>query len=378
MTLEELIYKRFTEYGPLTSRLTRYQGRPAVFSPAPPEDIRDKWEESEQYPRIVYSYDMQANTERKTAGTLNVELYCQNRAETVPEDIAPEIRKCLKDILLKAEDGSLYAFAWSRTDAFEIRENKNDLIIGCDVRFDILEFTNQETTDPDPIIATSRYIKRLYPDCIVVGLDHMEDITEATVEKPVLYCELTSVEKGEESYSVTWMNGVIAVHIFCPDSSVRMKMSTALANRISLDGEIILLDTSPMFIRNLRIDNKSDYLKEGQLFITGRYGLLRHKQKRYTLNHAPYRHENTNTINQKGGMNMATEKKAAPEEAQETKATGQGDTLYSVTDFASQAKKLFGTTPEAVTVAFHMAGIENATIEEAKKTVSEFLQKEVG
>lgn len=47
MTLEELIYRRFTEYEPLTKRLTTYQGKPAVFSPAPPDDIHDGWNGSE-------------------------------------------------------------------------------------------------------------------------------------------------------------------------------------------------------------------------------------------------------------------------------------------------------------------------------------------
>lgn len=285
MTLEELIYKRFTEYEPLTKSLTTYQGKPAVFSPAPPDDIHGGWKGSEQYPRIVYSYDMQANTERKSAGTLNVALYCQNRVHIAPEDIEPEIKKCLKDILLKAEDGSLYAFAWSRTDAFEIEEKKNDLIIGCDVRFDILEFTCQETTDPDPVVATSRYVKELYPSCIVVGLDHMEEITEATAQRPVIFCEINSIEKQEETNTVAWMRGVIAVHIFCPDSSIRLKMTAAIANAMALDGEIILLDRSPMFLQRLQVDNKSDYLKEGQIFITGKYGLLRYKPKGYSLNH---------------------------------------------------------------------------------------------
>lgn len=53
------------------------------------------------------------------------------------------------------------------------------------------------------------------------------------------------------------------------------------------------------------------------------------------------------------------------------------ETRYSVSDFAKQAKKLFGTTPEAVTVALRKAGKQTATVEEAQKTVREFLAKEV-
>lgn len=52
-------------------------------------------------------------------------------------------------------------------------------------------------------------------------------------------------------------------------------------------------------------------------------------------------------------------------------------TTYSVQDFSKQAKKMFGTTPEMVTVALRTAGKETATIEEAKETVKAFMEKEV-
>lgn len=53
------------------------------------------------------------------------------------------------------------------------------------------------------------------------------------------------------------------------------------------------------------------------------------------------------------------------------------DTRYSVSDFAQQAKSMFGTTAEMVTVALRAAGKSAATVEEAKAIVKEFLAKEV-
>ena len=79
------------------------------------------------------------------------------------------------------------------------------------------------------------------------------------------------------------MDGKIAVHVLCPNSEVRIKIATIIAQRISLDGEIIMLDYSPMFVKHLQVNYKADYLKEGQLFITGHYGLLRYKAKEHTL-----------------------------------------------------------------------------------------------
>lgn len=229
MKLEELIQKRFTEREGLTKFLAKFGDYPAIFSPEAPKDNQN-WGTDVHYPRLVYNYDMQADEERKSAGTLSVSLLCQNTEDATEEDITPEmleplVRDCLKDVLLHSEDGKLYAFAWNRTDAFELAESKTDLIIGSDVRFDILEYTSQETTDPDPVMAMNKFVKELYPECIVVGLDRMEEITEASRETPVIYCRLNSMEKvWQEKGTVlnllvteTWINMDVTIDSFTPD-----------------------------------------------------------------------------------------------------------------------------------------------------------------
>lgn len=285
MNLEELIYKRLSEAKNLTKYLTRYAGRPAIFTPEAPGDRESGWGRATQYPRAVFNFDMQADGERKSAGTLSVALICRNDSEAVPELIEPAVKKALKDVLLKDDNGTLYAFAWARTEGFSMTEEKNELLIGSEIRFDIMEYPQQETTDPDPIMAMARYIKNLYPGSIVVGVDHMADETEASKEAPVFYCRLTEIEKLEETNTVVWMNGKIAISLLCPDGATRLKMAAAVLNSLSLDGEVTMLDDSPMFMERLTANLKSDYLKDGQIFVTGRYGLLRYKAVGYPLRH---------------------------------------------------------------------------------------------
>jgi hypothetical protein len=288
MILEELIRKRFLDSEKLTEHLAAFCGLPAVFSPEAPEQNQEGWGGKTQYPQIVYNFDLQANEERHSAGTLEVDLLCQNTTEVAPEDIEPKVRACLRDVILKPEGGTPYCFAWARTDNFTVDENKGNaksasMTIGCEIRFDILEYPSQETTDPDPIVAMNKYLKGMYPECIVMGYDNMEEITEATTERPVIYSRLVAVDKAEETNTVAWMDGRIAVHILCPDSGVRLKMASAITNALSLDGEVIMLDYSPMFVKRLQANHKSDYLKEGQISLTGHYGLLRYKAKQPTM-----------------------------------------------------------------------------------------------
>ena len=285
MNLEELIYKRLSEAKNLTKCLTRYAGQPAIFPPEAPGDREAGWGRATQYPRAVFNFDMQADGERKSAGTLSVAIICRNDSEAVPELIEPAVKKALKDVLLKDDNGTLYAFAWARTEGFSMTEEKNELLIGSEIRFDIMEYPQQETTDPDPIMAMARYIKNLYPGSIVVGVDHMADETEASKEAPVFYCRLTEIEKLEETNTVVWMNGKIAISLLCPDGATRLKMAAAVLNSLSLDGEVTMLDDSPMFMERLTANLKSDYLKDGQIFVTGRYGLLRYKAVGYPLRH---------------------------------------------------------------------------------------------
>lgn len=53
------------------------------------------------------------------------------------------------------------------------------------------------------------------------------------------------------------------------------------------------------------------------------------------------------------------------------------DSIYSATDLAANAKKLFNTMPECVMAALKMAGVKKCTIDEAKTLVKNFLNQEV-
>ena len=85
MILEELMHERFATYSFFKDQMAVYAGLPAVFYQGAPDDRQKGWE-GEQYPRIVYTIDMQADEERKSAGVMQVDLYCDER-KTLPEDI---------------------------------------------------------------------------------------------------------------------------------------------------------------------------------------------------------------------------------------------------------------------------------------------------
>lgn len=280
--LEELIHKRFVSLGNLVKQLGSFEGSPAVFCLSPPGDSQGGWEENSPCPKLVYSFQRKADGERHSAGTLSVSLLCQG-THKAPEETELLVKDCLRDVILKPEGGNPCCFIWKRTEAFAAGEEKSSITDRREIRFDILEYPSQESTDPDPIIAAAGYLKGLYPECLVMGCDNLGDITEVTEQQPVVYCRLAALEKSEETNTVAWVDSKIAIHILSPSHEVRMKLAAGMANRMSLDGELILPDRSPMFLKGISVNYRSDYLKEGQILFTGHYGLLRYRPEQRRL-----------------------------------------------------------------------------------------------
>ncbi len=285
MKLEGLIRKRILGNQDLSDKLVKYNGSPAVFFGDAPDDNQAGWENRTTMPRISFNYDTLADKERKSAGSLYVSIYCRNDTQgnmVFPEDIAPLVIKLLKDVIFNPDDFSVFYCTWNRTESYSVKETKNtnsaynnNSVIGCDVTFDILEYPQQSSTDPDPVMALNGYIAEAVPEAIVLHHHKIEDFEETTAERPIIYVRNGGFVLGRQTNSVCWMKGTLFIHLLCPDSGARMKMITALANRIALAGEIIMLDGSPMFVSAIEGNNSADYMTVGQVRLETAYGILR-------------------------------------------------------------------------------------------------------
>lgn len=278
MILEELMHERFATYSFFKDQMAVYAGLPAVFYQGAPDDRQKGWE-GEQYPRIVYTIDMQADEERKSAGVMQVDLYCDER-KTLPEDIEPYIRKCLVNLIVKPEGNSHYAFAWARTEMFSLERSARDrgvdtMIVGASVRFDILEYSRQETANPDPVQALSRWLKNLEKESLIIGKDHIEKFFEPSGEHPAFYVRVQSYKTNRATYALTWVDCNLAIHIIVPEPENRSLWARYIADRLNMAGEVIMLDDSPMLIFEVSVENNADYLTRGQVMVKAQYSIPR-------------------------------------------------------------------------------------------------------
>lgn len=283
MGFNALIHRRLSECQELSDMLAKYAGQPAIFNTEFPSDQQEGWEGQNQYPRISYRMDMQVNQERSSVGTLHVSIYTQKNY-LLMERLECLVRRSLKDILMKPKEQAPFCVSWARTEPYLL----DGMAVICkDVVFDILEYPAQETTDPDPVMAMAVFVKRRYPDAVVMGLDQLAEYTDPA-NRPVFYCRLEGLNAatGHCINTISWFHCRLAVHLLCPDAEIRLKMIAAVHQRLAMDTEVIMLDDSPMTIQELAMNNKADYLREGQLVVTGRYGCLRGGEKKHTLSGA--------------------------------------------------------------------------------------------
>lgn len=282
MTLAERILQCLSEDGQIAAQLAAYKGKPAVFYRTAPEDGSPGWDSQEHYPRIAFQVDLQVSQERKDAGTVRVSLLCKETG-TSPEEIEPLIRACMGALIIQTDQNPPYCISWAKTGDLVKPEGSSAGIIGLEMNFDIFSCPEQETTDPDPVTALNWYIKRKIPQAFVLGVDHLEHVRKAQAQSPVFYSRLESMEKGQVTNTVVWAEGKVAILVLCPQEDERLKWSMELAKALAFEEEITMQDHSPMQVKALQLNNKADYLKEGQILVTGRYGLLRYRNQPHMI-----------------------------------------------------------------------------------------------
>ena len=284
MKLEELIYSRISGANYGSPGLASFDGAPAIFFGPCPEDADRGWGDRRQYPRISYGLDLRGDPERQTAGTLFCDVWCTEDGPA-PEDIEPILRRVLCGVIMAPTGDNPCSFSWQASQTFQSnRDTKTDKVIGVTVTFDMIAFPEQITSDPDPVLAMMKYIRDEYPEITVIGQNTLPNFTEPSEEHPAVYFRLDSYEVGRETFTVAWLDGVVMCHLFAPGASARQRWIRAITDDLACRGEVIMLDTSPMFLRRIAADNTLDPLSAGQIRLGATWGILKRPKYAHRLN----------------------------------------------------------------------------------------------
>lgn len=283
MTLEELVYSRLKGDVLIAGWLTKFNDNPAVFEIQAPSDQDKGWDKKKTYPRIIYATDKQENAERKVSGTLTIDVMTTNDGATGPEVIEEQVRKLLTHTFFEATNEPVVALVWNQTAAFE----EDETVIGVTITFDMLAFPSQinGTRKPDPIKGIISYCKELYPTArLFDSAPTAPYMWTPTAQAPALYWRLTGVTTDQITNSVTWMTATIVGHLFAPTPSDRLPWIRQITEELATGPNIYMDDDSPLMLQRISADSSRDALKDGQITLTVRYGVLRTRPTSPALN----------------------------------------------------------------------------------------------
>ena len=286
-TIEALIRKRLIGNAQLSEKLATFGAAPAIFCQEAPDDKDESWGDA-QYPRIVFSADTFADPARDRRKVMFVDIACSTTG-TPPEEIEPLVRKALSGVFFTPDVGETFSAKWKETQVFkETIGDREPLIVGMTVNFDIYEYLLFETSDPDPIVAACHYAEEWSKQVVVIGRAWLRGIYEPTRERPAIYFSRGNTAVDRETNAVVWMNTELVVHLFAPSVHDRIEWLEQFSHALALAGEITMPDGSPMFIKQLKGDVAGDELT-GQLRIGVQYGLLRRPTYAHGIHHVGWR-----------------------------------------------------------------------------------------
>ncbi len=284
--VRQLIHEQVSADTQIAGMLAAYSNAPAFFYQKAPSDSREGWGEP-RYPRADFNLDTRHDPERKTVGTLTVNIWCTSECPAV-DAVDPD--KAIEQRLMELISGTFYTGAdrttvcaeWERSDEFispggsSVQGNTTPEVYGITMTFELMEFPVQISTTPDPIQGLNAWIKAYFPPMVAIAYDEMPPVWKPSVETPAIYWRFEgTASTNRQSYAVTWFTGTFAAHVIADNVTERNKWTKAIIERAQLDGEIILTDTSPMFINRITVRHNADPLREGQISLTGQYGVLR-------------------------------------------------------------------------------------------------------
>lgn len=270
---EEILWSYLSKSDDLAELLTTYNGNPAVFNQTVPNDMDEMWDAKDHYNRAVFYADMQADTERKISGTLEIDVHMIDTDNI--EHIAEVVKRLVDGYFFSGEQETIVA-KWSATRYIQ-PENKEQTIAA--VMFSLIAFPCQLTSEPDPIRVINDWTRGLIPTVKLIGYDKdLPEVWKPTDDCPAVYWRNAKVYPCDRVPSVAaggWYTVQLYAHVFTTDTAIANELATVMCQRLNRKKVLRFSDGTYM-----RVDNKNqlqygaDVLRIGQLSVEGDYCVL--------------------------------------------------------------------------------------------------------
>lgn len=287
--IEESLYYHLISCDLLTENLTTYNNQPAIFNQEAPPDSNSLWATGAQYPRIVFSEDMQGDPERSMGGILSVDISCKD-GQMPPEELEPLLRTAIDGYFLSNGTFTMAA-QWQNTSYFTEPTNE---VIGCTVTFQLLGFPVLTTDNPD-VVARLNEWSADNPNIHVIN----HDALPATAWKPdtdsAIYWRVyqdKSCSFIPDTFQTVWRTAMVKCHVFAKDMQTASNIARNISFALLRDKRLIKPGESQIMVNtNNVVESGADPLRTGQLSIEATYGVIVFKENAETFENISYKNK---------------------------------------------------------------------------------------
>ncbi len=287
--IEGLLVKQMAEDEYLSTVLARYGGEPAVFYQKAPMDEDRDWDGC-SFPRLQFNLDFSADTERKTSGTLTVDIWASTVNDTEEESnldraIAQRLEELISGVFYTPKGGGTLCAVWENSVAYMRkaadlnREISPVETYGIAVTFDLIAFPQQDSFQPDPNSALQGFVKEAFPTVKVIGLEELPEIWKPCDSEPALYWRMAGAEVTREIFACTWYMGQFFGHISCETLEERNGWARAILEAVRGRQDLVLGDGSFLRLTKSKFQHDGNPLSQGQIALSGEFGVLASRYK---------------------------------------------------------------------------------------------------
>lgn len=148
------------------------------------------------------------------------------------------------------------------------------------VRFQVFDLSMfvTETFEPDPIAGLRAWADETWPAQGDPAVPQIQtDITEwlpSDAAPGVMFRFVGIPTLLEQWPNATWFSARIAAHVIAPDRHVRLQWTRRLTESLALARHVALGDGSYFYLESIAADSSAHAVRDGQITLTGRYGVL--------------------------------------------------------------------------------------------------------
>ena len=269
--LEEIIYNHLCSRQELTELLTKYSNTAAIFNQFAPPDTDEGWG-AEQYPRLVFSLNANADVERRIAGTLQLDVYVKNGTLS-PENIAAVVKPSV-DGYFFSDENNTYSMQWEAT---QYTAEADEPVTVISVLFSFLEYPSQLTTEEggrDPIGVLNAFTKELYPNARIIAHDEITGAWMPSNTSPAIYWRHGERKTDEKmsGWAADFYEVTLYGHVIAPDMVVQNTIARTIIYELNQRRALEFPDGSWMRVDwDTKYRINADIRRDGQLEIKATY-----------------------------------------------------------------------------------------------------------